>query len=164
MEGDQTELVNIRTFTIELELYYQSPESQIIFVEESLRVIGYTGPVYVMKPVLGPAPLLMPLMGVDPLATLRTYVAWYQSPIRIIQSGRSEGFEGWFDSPAVPILAGVSGVYERLDERVFEPGRPRKIGTSAFRYYPLRWEFVYDSTVPIDAEAYLSPYTSTWGW
>lgn len=164
LEGDKTELCNIRTYTIELEQFIEAPESEIIFVEESLQVIGYTGPVYVTKPVLGPAPLLLPLAGVDPLAALKTYVAWYQSPVRIVQSGRSEGFEGWYDFPAYPILAGVPGVYENVDQRVFEPGRPRKIGTSKFRYYPLRWEFNYISEVPIDAEAALSPYSPVWAW
>ena len=158
LQGDREEMVNKRQFTIELEALYDANESGIIYYEETLEVRGYTGPQYATVPVIGPAPALLPLLGVDPLAALRRYVRWHTGPQVIIQAGKSEGFGGWYDTPAAPLFSFGPTIYEDVELRVIKPGRARKIGNTKFRYYPLEWRFVFISSAPVDPYLELVSY------
>jgi len=154
LNGDMEEMANKREFLIELEYFYDASESGIISVEESLQVTGFSGPTFNVVPVL--------LAG--GVGALRWFIRWNTTPIVIVQQGRSEGFGGWYDTPAVPLLIGLPGIRERVNERVIVASRPRKIGTTNFRYYPLAWRFVYDADVTVDPMAVLTPYSASWPW
>jgi hypothetical protein len=158
LNGDMEEMCNKREFLIELEYHYDANESGIIMFEQSLRVIGYIGPTYNVVPVFLPG-------GVG---AIRWYIRWAKTPVRVIQTGRSEGFGGWYETGATPLLLGVSGVIEDLKSRVITRHYPRKIGNTQFRYYKLDWTFEYDSEVDIDSGIYLTPsgvvLPTIWSW
>ena len=126
------EMVIKREFVITLEAMFAAPESQIIFYDSKVTTIGTAiVPTWVMQPLANGA--------------IRRYQVWNLAPQRIIQTGNSIGFDGYYELGMVPVLGSD---FEHEDLRMIEYGKPRKIGLNDFFYYPMRWRFVFEAVTP----------------
>lgn len=124
-KGDPHELLKSRTYSVILETLEFASESQGAQIEEysdTVQVIGTSGPDWrYVQMAVGPA---------------RLQILSQQTPVQIIQSGSSLGFQGYVLPPG-PVLAGL----EQGKERISDPGTPVRMG-NVFLHYPWRWRYV----------------------
>lgn len=125
--GGPTEYATGRTFDIIVQALFASPEAQILEYHETIRYIGTGGPsVYVRNMLKGPPKL---------------YLQCQRTAQRIVQSGRSIGFNGYVE-PSGPIFPS----YEHVDERMVEYGTPQFHGQQATEW-PMQWAYYMSSPV-----------------
>ncbi len=130
-KGDAAELAVKRSYSITLQATYDTPETELVYWQESIRYIGNCGPRFeIFETFNGPVAVL-------------TAVSTAQ---RIIQRGKAVGYSTYVLPPGPYIPQ-----YEHQDQRQVELIGGVNIG-NAVRFYTTEW--TYNHTVGTYTEIY----------
>ena len=129
---NEAEYATGRSFQITFQADYMNIEDEIYSFEETLQFLGECGPSWQFVPVSVGEPIFQ--------------INHQWTPQRIIQSGSAVGWQ------APPLIPGqlLPLELEHVDLRITTRGSAQKIGVHKDVMYPMRYRYVYSSTVPMN--------------